>query len=195
MNMTLDKKIATGFIACAVVLLGVAIFSFKNTEKFIASTTLVNHSNYVLYKFEQILILTVDAETGVRGFVITGNDDFLAPFIASNIKVNEELAKLKEVTKDNPTQQNNVAELGNEIKMRFENLKNCIVLRRIDYKKAQQFIASGEGKQIQDEIRNIVNKAQETESILLSERIQASDEEASKFNFVFVILLFFLYYV
>ena len=189
MNMTLDKKIATGFIACAVVLLGVAIFSFKNTEKFIASTTLVNHSNYVLYKFEQILILTVDAETGVRGFVITGNDDFLEPFIASNIKVNEELAKLKEVTKDNPTQQNNVAELGNEIKMRFENLKNCIVLRRIDYEKAQQFVASGEGKQIQDEIRNIVNKAQETESILLSQRIQASDEEASKFNFVFVILL------
>ena len=106
MNMTLDKKIATGFIACAMVLLGVAIFSFKNTEKFIASTTLVNHSNDVLYKFEQILILTVDAESGVRGFVITGNDDFLAPFTASNIKVNEELAKLQEVTKDNPTQQN-----------------------------------------------------------------------------------------
>jgi CHASE3 domain sensor protein len=38
-----------------------------------------------------------------------------------------------------------------------------IALRRIDYEKVQQFVASGEGKQIQDEIRNIVNKAQETE--------------------------------
>jgi CHASE3 domain sensor protein len=53
-----------------------------------------------------------------------------------------------------------------------------------DYEKARQFVASGEGKQIQDEIRNIVNKAQETETILLSQRIQATDEEASKFNFV-----------
>ncbi len=189
MNMTLDKKIATGFIACAMVLLGVAIFSFKNTEKFIASTILVNHSNSVLYEFEQILMLTVDAETGVRGFVITGNEDFLGTFTASNIKVNEELGKLKELTKDNPLQQNNVAELGNEIKMRFDNLKKCIALRRINYEKAQQFVVSGEGKQIQDEIRNIVDKAQETESVLLSQRIQASDEEASKFNFVFVILL------
>ena len=189
MNLTLDKKIATGFIACAMVLLGVAIFSFKNTEKFIASTILVNHSNTVLYEFEQILMLTVEAETGVRGFIITGNDDFLAPFTESNIKVNEQLSKLKKLTNDNPFQQNNVAELGNEIKMRFENLKNCIALRRINYEKAQQFVASGEGKQIQDEIRNIVNKAQETESILLSERIQASDVEASKFNFVFMILL------
>ncbi len=189
MNMTLDKKIATGFIACAVVLLGVAIFSFKNTEKFIASTILVNHSNSVLYEFEQILMSTVEAETGVRGFVITGNEDFLETFIASNIKINKELAELKELTKDNPIQQNNIAELGNEIKMRFDNLKNCIALRRIDYEKAQQFVASGEGKQIQDEIRKIVNKAQESETILLSQRIQATDDEASKFNFVFVILL------
>ena len=189
MNITLDKKIVTGFIACAVVLLGVAIFSFKNTEKFIASTILVNHSNAVLYEFEQILILTVDAETGVRGFIITGNEDFLEPFTASKVKVNKDLAKLKELTVDNPIQQNNITELASEIKMRFDNLKNCIKLRRIDYEKAQQFVASGEGKQIQDEIRNIINKAQETESILLTERIQASDAEASKFNFVFVILL------
>lgn len=187
--MTLGKKIATGFIACAIVLVGVAIFSFKNTEKFITSNTLVNHSNAVLYEFEQILMLTIDAETGVRGFIITGNEDFLRPFAASNVKVNEQLAKIKELTKDNPIQQNNIIELKSEIKMRFDNLQNCITLRRINYEKAQQFIASGEGKQIQDEIKNIVNKAQETESILLSERIQASEDESSKFNFVFVILL------
>ena len=136
MKMTLGRKIVIGFIACALVLLGVAVFSFKNSEKFVASNTLVNISNQVLYEFEQILMLTVDAETGVRGFIITGNDDFLAPFTASNIKVNEQLAKLEELTKANPFQQNNVAELGNEIKMRFANLKNCIALRRINYEKA-----------------------------------------------------------
>ena len=189
MNLTLDKKIATGFIACAMVLLGVAIFSFKNTEKFIASTILVNHSNTILYEFEQILILTVDAETGVRGFIITGNEDFLETYTASNVKINKELATLKELTIDNPIQQNNIEELSNEVKMRFDNLEKCIALRRIDYEKVRQFVTSGEGKQIQDEIRNIINKAQETESMLLSQRIQASDDEASKFNFVFVILL------
>ena len=47
MKMTLGRKIVIGFIACALVLLGVAIFSFKNTEKFVASNTLVNVSNQV----------------------------------------------------------------------------------------------------------------------------------------------------
>ncbi|MBG6111622.1 CheY-like chemotaxis protein/signal transduction histidine kinase/CHASE3 domain sensor protein [Flavobacterium sp. CG_9.10] len=189
MKMTLGKKIATGFIACAVVLLGVAIFSVKNNEKFIASNTLVNHSNNVLYEFGQILLLTVDAETGVRGYVVTGDVDFLQPFTSANVKLIEQLNKVKEITKDNPIQQNNVEELTKEIKIHFDNLSKVIALRKKDYEKAKEFVASGEGKQIQDEIRKIVDQAQETENILLTERIQASEEDASKFNIVFVILL------
>lgn len=105
MKMTLGKKIATGFMACAIVLLGVAIFSYKNSEKFIASNTLVNHSNSVLYEFDQILMLTVNAETGIRGYVITGNDDFLIPFTSANVNIIPQLNKVKELTKDNPNQQ------------------------------------------------------------------------------------------
>jgi len=44
-KMTLDRKILTGFIACALILFGVAFFSFKNSEKFIASNALVDQTN------------------------------------------------------------------------------------------------------------------------------------------------------
>ena len=70
MKMTLDRKILLGFIACALILFGVAIFSFKNSEKFIASNAMVDHTNQVLYEFDQILISSIDAETGTRGFII-----------------------------------------------------------------------------------------------------------------------------
>ena len=189
MKITLEKKIATGFIACAIVLIGVAIFSFKNTEKYIASNNLVNHSHAVLYEFEQVLMYTVDAETGVRGYIITGNETFLKSFLPSKVKANEQLAYLKKLTKDNTDQQNIIEKLSNRIKSRFENLEYCISLRKINYEKAQQFILAGKGKQMQDEIRSIVNQAQETETILLNQRIQASQAEADKFNFVFIILL------
>ncbi|OAB29460.1 Signal transduction histidine kinase [Flavobacterium fryxellicola] len=189
MKMTLGKKIATGFIACAIVLLGVAIFSYKNSEKFIASNTLVNHSNSVLYEFEQILMLTVDAETGIRGYIITGNDDFLIPFTSANVNIIAQLNKVKELTKDNPNQQKNIEELKKQTQMRFDNFRKCIALRKKDFAQAQEFVASGEGKQIQDEIRNLVYQAQETENLLLTERIQASEADASRFNIVFAILL------
>ena len=170
--MTLGRKIVIGFIACALVLLGVAIFSFKNTEKFVASNTLVNVSNQVLYEFEQILMSSVDAETGVRGYVITGDDNFLKPFTTANIKAIEKLEKVKELTKDNPNQQNNIEELAKQLKMRFDNLNTCITLRKENYEKARAFVASGEGKEIQDEIRKIVDESQELERTLLAQRIQ-----------------------
>ena len=187
--MTLGRKIVIGFIACAVVLSGVAVFSFKNSEKFVASNTLVNHSNQVLYEFEQILMSSVDAETGVRGYVITGDDDFLKHFTTANSKAIEKLEKVKQLTKDDPNQQINIEELAKQLKMRFENLNTCITLRKDDYEKARALIASGEGKQIQEEIRKIIDESQELERTLLGQRIQNSAEDASKFNVVFAILL------
>ncbi|MFV8361050.1 response regulator [Flavobacterium sp. LS1P3] len=189
MKMTLGRKIVIGFIACAVVLLGVAIFSFKNTKKFVASNTLVNVSNQVLYEFEQILMSSVDAETGVRGYVITGDDNFLKPFTTANIKAIEKLEKVKKLTKDNPNQQNNIEELEKQLKMRFDNLNTCITLRKDNYEKVRAFIASGEGKEIQDEIRKIVDESQELERTLLAQRIQDSADDAIKFNIVFAVLL------
>ena len=109
--MTLDRKILTGFIACAVILVGVAIFSFKNSEKFKASNAWVDHTNQVLFEFQQILISSVDAETGVRGFVITGDGSFLEPYANAIKRSVEHLDKVKELTKDNPTQQKNIEEL------------------------------------------------------------------------------------
>lgn len=189
MKMTLGRKIIIGFIACAVVLLGVAIFSFKNSEKFVASNTLVNTSNQVLYEFEQILMSSVDAETGVRGYVISGDTDFLKPFTSANIKAIEKLENVKELTKDNPIQQSNIEKLSKELKLRFDNLNSCITLRKDDYEKAKAFVASGEGKQIQDEIRKIIDEAQQLERTLLTQRIEDSANDAIKFNIVFAILL------
>ena len=187
--MTLGKKIATGFIVCAIVLLGVAIFSFKNSDKFVESNILVNHSNTVLYEFEQILLLTVDAETSVRGYVITGNEDFLMLFTASNRKINEQLNKVRALTKDNAKQQNNIDTLTQKIKMRFDNLNQCVAKRQINYETAKAFIVLGKGKKIQDEIRFFIKKALDTETVLLAKRIQVSAADATKFDFVFGILL------
>jgi CheY-like chemotaxis protein/signal transduction histidine kinase/CHASE3 domain sensor protein len=193
--MTLGKKIIIGFIACVLVLLGVAIFSFKTSEKFVASNALVNHSNQVLYEFEQILMSSIDAETGVRGYVITGDDNFLESFSSANIKAMEQLAKVKELTKDNPNQQKNIEELAKQLKMRFDNLNRIIALRKKDFKESRDLVASGEGRQIQDEIRKRIDQAEETEHTLLAERIQASQDDANNFNLVFAILLLFIIFI
>jgi CheY-like chemotaxis protein/CHASE3 domain sensor protein len=189
MKMTLGKKILLGFIACGLVLFGVAIFSYKNSEKFIDSNEWVDHTHHVLSEFDQILMSTIDAETGVRGFVISGNDTFIDLFSSAHARAYEHLDIVKELTKDNPIQQKNTEELEKEIKLRFDHLSKTIDLRKKDFDKAKNFVTSGEGKRIQDKIRKIIDRAQGIEKTLLAQRQQASKEDAAKFNYVFAILL------
>jgi CHASE3 domain sensor protein/putative methionine-R-sulfoxide reductase with GAF domain len=189
MKMTLDRKILLGFIACALILFGVAIFSFKNSEKFIASNVWVDHTNQVLNEFEQILISSIDAETGTRGFIITGDEKFLEPFSDANTRGVEHLDKVRELTKDNPIQQKNIEELEKEFKMHFDYFNRSVELRKKDFEKARELVASGEGKRMEDEIRKIIDRAEEIEHRLLAERKLASEDDAKNFNSVFVILL------
>jgi len=187
--MTLAKKIIIGFIACALILFGVAIFSFKNSEKFIASNAKVDFTNQVLSEFNQILVFTIDAETGTRGFVITGDVNYLEYFSNAYTKVVEHLDKVRELTKNNPDQQKNIEELDKEIKMRFDHLNRVIDFRKKNFEKAREFVASGEGKLIQDEIKKIIEKAEGIENTLLAERKLESENDASNFNYIFAVLL------
>ena len=101
--MTLGKKILTGFITCAIVLASVAVFSYKNSSKFIASSALVNKTNQVLYGLEQIYASTTDGETAVRGFIITGEDTFLEPYVNSELKIADLLDNIKPRTAVSPS--------------------------------------------------------------------------------------------
>jgi len=186
--MTLDKKILIGFIACAVILFGVGIFSYKNSEKFIASTSLVDQTNKVLYEFSQILTAITDAETGNRGYIITGDEAHLEHFINAESTIGEHIIKVKELTIDTTIQQN-IVELEKEMKIRFSHLKSGIALRKGGFEKAREFVASGIGKESQDKIREIIDRVQSIEYTLLAERKQASEDDANNFNVVFVILM------
>jgi len=191
--MTLSKKILTGFIVCTLILLGVAFISFKNSEKFIASNTLVDQTNKVLYEFSQILSTITDAESSNRGFIITGDDAHLESSINAERSISEHLDKVKELTQDNTIRQK-TTELEKEIEIRFTHIKTGIALRKIipaaiGIEKSREFIVSGVGKESQDRIFEIIGSIQKLELTLLAERKQANEDEADKFNLVFVILM------
>jgi signal transduction histidine kinase/CheY-like chemotaxis protein/CHASE3 domain sensor protein len=188
MKMTLERKILTGFIACALILFGVAIFSFNNSKKYIESNAMVENTHQVIYQFEQILISTLNAESGVRGFVISGDNNFLDLYSDAQIKGFEHLDKVKELTKD-PNVKKDIEELDKELKMRFDHLNGIIDQRKKDFEKAKESVVSGEGKQMQDRIRKIIDRAEGIEFTLLDERKQISIDDASNFNTVFIILL------
>src|SRR5687768_10187581 len=108
MRLIFNKKIVAGFIGCACILIASAVISFRNSEKFITTNLLVNYTQEVINQIEQTLVICVDAETGMRGYVITGQENFLEPYKKSKTRMKEHILRLRELTRDNPVQQKNM---------------------------------------------------------------------------------------
>jgi len=79
-SWTFGRKIALGFGLSVLILLLVGAVSYRSTNLLIENNANVAHSHLVLEGLSQILSTMKDAETGQRGFVITGNDPYLEPY-------------------------------------------------------------------------------------------------------------------
>jgi len=77
---------------------------YLNTQALVDTAKWVQHTQKVISKGHVLEKLILDMETGERGFLITGKEDFLAPFIASKQQWGLEIASTKELVKDNPAQ-------------------------------------------------------------------------------------------
>ena len=195
MKTTLGQKILFGFIGCAIILAVVAVFSFRNSEKFVATNQWVNHTQEVLNEYSNLLGANVDAETSIRGFVISGNENFLNQYKTASDAIADHLEKIKKLTLDNPVQQKNIDELRPELEKHAAYFENLIAVRRKDFEKAKQIVSSGEGNLVQENIRRLITVGTQIETNLLAERKTASDQDLRSFNLIFIVLMIIIAFV
>ncbi len=93
-NITLP--LGAGVVSAAVF---IAVFAYL-----LNAMTLVEHSERVIGNAQELRKLTVDMETGMRGYLLTGEESFLAPFKLAKPKISTGLNTLTELVSDNPTQ-------------------------------------------------------------------------------------------
>ena len=65
---------------------------------------LVGHTLRVENSLDQILLSVADAETGQRGYLLTGDETYLAPFHQASSQIDSELQHLNELISDSPSQ-------------------------------------------------------------------------------------------
>ncbi|MBL0740776.1 response regulator [Chryseolinea lacunae] len=189
MKIGLDRKILGGFVLCCVILAVVAVASFRNSDKFIDTAFWVTHTHEVLNECEQIILNEVEAEGRARGFVITGNEDFLEPFGVAILNVSTHLEKMRQLTVDNPTQQRNIARLEVLTHDHQAILKAYIEMRRQGSESAQLVAPTLESSHILTEIRTQVGAMRKMEEALMIARKQQNDDEVQNFSTLFIVLL------
>ena len=91
--------------AGAGVLAVIGVISYRSTASLIDAAEMRSHTFIVLGNLEGLLSLTQGAETGQRGFLITGADRYLEPYNAATNGLDSGDRELRKLTADNPNQQ------------------------------------------------------------------------------------------
>uniref|UniRef100_A0A7C2AUF5 HAMP domain-containing protein n=1 Tax=Pseudomonas graminis TaxID=158627 RepID=A0A7C2AUF5_9PSED len=186
-KLSISQKLYLSF-AAIVVLLGVLVFSayrgFGQVESAISSNV---HTYRVLSQSQMALEQLINIETGMRGFVITGKDNFLEPQIAGESKFSSTLASLKALTIDNAEQQKRLASLA-QLQTRWldEDVHPIIAQRRqltqsgSSDDSLDQRINAGADKAKMDGMRGIISDMSQAEETLLVRRTQEMNDAKSR---------------
>ncbi len=163
MGRTFDKGVLVGIGLVVALLVANAGLAYRNTRQLLEDTGWVAHTHEVLDLTGGVLRTLVDAETGQRGFVITGKDNFLEPYHQALARLDQEIRALKDKTQDNARQQARIEELEKLTADQTALLEQAIDLRRKSAEQAQAFVASGKGKENMDAIRRLVAAMEDDE--------------------------------
>ena len=96
------------------------------------NVNIVNHTNDVIIASKQLLINALDMETGMRGYLITGNNEFLYPYNSGYSNFFKQIEYLKKKVSDNPVQVTQLQVINSHMKEWSEKIVNPLLKLRKD---------------------------------------------------------------
>lgn len=176
-KMKLGQVSRVGFGAVLVVIVGMGITSKLSTNILIESLNWVIHTYTVKEQLRALEKQLVDAETGQRGYIFTGENDFLEPYNQSIQDINNRFITLKDLIKDNPKQLKNLTQVEQLTQQKMSELTATIALKRAGNEQAlKTLVLSRKGKAVMDQIRLQVDEMIQIENALLQKRTQDANQ-------------------
>ncbi len=169
--MKSETKLVVAFTLAILIIGAVGVYSYLGIQGQESTNRWVIHTHEVLENLEHLVKLFDDAETGARGFVLTGEDRFLEPYTAAVQMIPQDLDAITVLTADNHAQQESIAELKKISAEKLDILQRFIGLRRSGgLDAALPEIKSERGRRKMDEIRLLVDRMESRERQLLDQR-------------------------
>ncbi len=154
--------------------------AYLNIQALRANDQSVRHTHDVVMALTELLSTAQDAETGQRGYLLTGDEAYLTPYEDAVGKLSTRLDTIEAMTRDNPIQQANVVLLRRHVNAKLEELGETIALRRskgVDA--ALAVVNTSRGKLEMDAIRTQAEAMRQEELRLRKGRIEDMSEAFS----------------
>src|SRR3954447_16694333 len=105
MHWSIGTKIGINFAVVMAAVVVVGTISHQSTTQLVESGKWVAHTHQVLSEIEGLLSALKDAEVGQRGYLVTGDETYLEPYLSSRASIDQCLRDVRQLTSDNPVQQ------------------------------------------------------------------------------------------
>ena len=146
--------------------------SFLSINNLLENNRLVDHTQKIIYNLNNSQRIVLDAQTGVRGYLLTGNDSFLSRYLQSSVELDAAVKELEDYTAFSNSRQIRIRALKIEHQKFYNYLKEKIYLKRQGVPIGAEDL--NQGKDIMDSIRALTREMEDEELSLLKTRTDKS---------------------
>lgn len=145
--------------------------AYWNLRRLHANSSDVEQSYAILDELKALRLGISDAETGMRGYVITGDRAFLQPYESAQLAVDDSLSKLRAATKDHATQLSSLATLEEQVAAVMAYIHQVVQMRgEEEFAEVAEVVRTRRGKALMDKVRGTLRTIQQEERSRLDAR-------------------------
>ncbi len=171
MSRRTRKLFNAGYFLVLALLTANGVVTWLNLRTIVEADRWIDHTREVVIELERAFSTLKDAETGQRGYLLTGEDESLQPFRTASARMDGILDRLATLTADNRSQQDRIVVLRRLASEKMEKLGETITLRdEGDAEAALAVVRTHRGHRVMERARQVVVAMAEEEDRLLRER-------------------------
>jgi signal transduction histidine kinase/DNA-binding response OmpR family regulator/CHASE3 domain sensor protein len=177
---SLPPRTFWGFVAATFAVLIIAYLSYRSLESRTGGADRMTETLEVTQHLESLLSALKDAETGQRGYLLTGSERYLDPYEAASVSVPQEIAGCRRVLASNPLQLQRIDTIDQLAAQKMGELKQTVDLKRADRSdEALKIVRGDSGRALMDQVRGIVATMMTAERTTLADRTREWEESTS----------------
>jgi PAS domain S-box-containing protein len=178
-HLRVANLFATGALLLALgLLLASALALHLNLQQLAEGRALVLRTNAISQELVELQAHIREAETGQRGYLLTGQERYLAPYERAIAQIPEDLVQLEALIED-PAQVERLARLPPLIEAKLNELAQTVTLRQQSLEAALAVVTTDEGQRLMEEIDAAIADLREAERDLLEDRVSFEARSAA----------------
>jgi signal transduction histidine kinase len=177
--LTLSQKVRLGVLTALALYIVVWGFAAWSLIRWGSDIEWVVRANQAVTRIERILSSVEKAETGQRGYLLTGKSNYLSDYQSGVEETNQILSGLPSVEETFPDQHAHLDVIAEQVRVKFTEMAETIELRRAgDFEAARRKVLIGHGKAAMDKIRGAIDDARRESQQLLEQRSTKQQQSA-----------------